>query len=95
MMRNDCLGRARDIINGDRATSYGDAYQNHGCIADLFNAYLSHQRRRQSVISACDVAVLMILGKVARIAHAPDDDSFVDICGYASLAAEMSKSRDD
>jgi len=93
MTRNDCLGRARDIINGDRAASYGDAYQNHKCIADLFNAYLSLPP--QNAISPVDAAMMMILVKVARIAHKPDEDSFVDICGYSALAAEMSRSQND
>ena len=41
-------------------------------------------------IPAVDVAMMMLLVKVARTMERPKDDSFVDIFGYAALAGEMS-----
>jgi hypothetical protein len=38
-----------------------------------------------------DVAHMMILLKVARLMHTGTDDCYVDIAGYAAIAAEMNE----
>ena len=38
MDRNECLNRAGELINGQRAKDYGDAFLNHRRIADFWNA---------------------------------------------------------
>lgn len=86
MKRDNILAEASDLINGDRAVDYGDATLNHMRIAEFWNNYTDHQLK----LSAPDVAIMMILVKVARCMETFKDDSFVDICGYAALAAEMS-----
>lgn len=86
MKRNDILSEAGDLINGDRAADYGDATLNHMRIADFWSCYLD----RQIKFSPSDVAIMMMLVKVARCMESFKDDSFVDICGYSALAAEMS-----
>lgn len=86
MKRDEILDHAGKLINGDRAKDYGDAYLNHQRIADFWNNYLDHSVK----IAPTDVAVMMMLVKIARLMNGWKDDSFVDICGYAALAGEMS-----
>ncbi len=86
MKRDEILVTAGQLINGDRAKDYGDAYLNHMRIADFWNNYLDHD----SKIKPTDVAVMMMLVKIARVMQSYTDDSFVDMCGYAALAGEMS-----
>lgn len=84
MKRDECLDTAKVLVNGDRASDYGDAYENHQRIASLWSTYLSDRP-----LTARDVAHMMILLKVARLMHSGNDDCYVDISGYAALAAEM------
>jgi|TARA_R110002020_G_scaffold336482_1_gene551893 hypothetical protein len=85
MQRNECLEQARNIINGDRAVDYGTASINHRRIADLWGAY------GECTYTPMDVAMMMLLVKVARTMEHSKDDSFIDMCGYAALACEMSE----
>jgi hypothetical protein len=78
--------KAADLVGGDRARTHGDKYENHRNIADLWRAYLGHE------VSPVDVAVMMVLLKVARTktgAHNPDD--YIDMTGYAAIAAELAE----
>jgi|TARA_R110000744_G_scaffold226682_1_gene345057 hypothetical protein len=86
MKRDEILATAGELINGSRAKDYGDAYLNHMRIADFWNNYLDHDIK----MSPTDVAVMMMLVKIARLMNEYKEDSFVDICGYAALAGEMS-----
>jgi|TARA_R110000787_G_scaffold103596_1_gene210214 hypothetical protein len=89
MNRNECLKIAQDLINGDRASDYGDAYLNHARVAALWTTYT---QSRTTALSPVDVAMMMVLMKVARTMENPKNDSFVDIAGYAALASEMAMS---
>lgn len=84
MNRDQLLDEAKSLINGDRADIYGDPTVNHVRIARMWSAYLGHD------ISAHDVAICFILTKVSRLAaSASHMDSYIDIAGYAALAAEF------
>ncbi len=85
MKRDEILGKASELINGDRKEDYGDAYLNHMRIAEFWNNYLDHEIK----LTPTDIAVMMMLVKVARCIHAYKEDSFIDMCGYAALAGEM------
>lgn len=70
------------LVSQDRTQQYGDGDENMWRIAAMWSAYLNHD------VSASDVAAMMILHKVSRIAHKNDEkahDSWIDIAGYASL----------
>ena len=86
MKRDEILHTASELINGDRAKDYGDAYLNHMRIADFWNSYLDHEIK----LTPTDVATMMMLLKIARLINEYKEDSFVDICWYAALAGEMS-----
>lgn len=91
------LQTALELTGGDRAKTHGDKKQNHQNIADLWTAYF---KQNGSIIgdgatltviqfSAHDVAVMMCLLKIARLksgVHNPDN--YVDLAGYAGIAAE-------
>lgn len=91
MDRNECLNRAGELINGQRAKDYGDPFLNHRRIADFWNAYLAE---RNVELNAVDVALMMMMVKTARLMNTWTDDSFVDMSAYAALACEMSQVED-
>ena len=84
MNREQTLATAEELISGDRHREYGPALAQHSRISALWSAYLGHD------VSPVDVAMMMVLLKASRIkAGGPAGDSFIDICGYSALGAEM------
>ena len=78
------LMEAEKCICGQREQDYGSPEDNFKAIADLWSAYLNRD------ISPQDVAMMMILLKVARIKNGGGSgDSYVDIAGYAACAGEI------
>ncbi|QGH80617.1 hypothetical protein SEA_RAHALELUJAH_57 [Mycobacterium phage Rahalelujah] len=85
------LTKAEEIINGQRAQDYGDALENHQRIATLWNAYL-----QKPVVDHNDVAVMMILLKIARfMENGYHQDTVVDIAGYAGVLEKMQLPKED
>jgi hypothetical protein len=84
------LRDALAAVTGERRKAYGDPEQNFATIADLWGAYLRRRGMHPAhpVLTPGDVAQMMILVKVARLAQTPDHrDSMLDIAGYAACAA--------
>lgn len=80
------LERAAQAVASDRNRDYGEPEANFGRIASLWSLWLGRD------ISAPDVAALLLLVKVARLAHNVSHlDSWVDIAGYAACGAEVAK----
>ncbi len=85
------LTTAEELINGQRAKDYGDAKENHERIANLWNAYL----QKPDMITHEDVAVMMILLKIARfMENGYHEDTVVDIAGYAGVLEKMQPPKD-
>jgi len=83
MKREELLQKASDIIRGDRAADYGDAWQNHSRIARIWSEILDLEVKPEQVYM-CMIAV-----KLARLTNTPEHlDSWVDIAGYAALGGE-------
>jgi len=82
---SDFLKKAIELVDGQRAIDYGDKTFNHQNIASLWSAYLGTD------ISAHDVAICMLLVKVARLKNMYTDDCYIDIAGYAGIAGEIDK----
>jgi len=81
------LGKAEEIVNGERQATYGGAFGNHQRIANLWNAYGDGKYQSWQSINPVDVAIMMMLLKVARLEESPShEDSYVDIAGYAEVA---------
>lgn len=90
MKASDMLMHAAELVGGQRAQDYGDKTINHQRIAALWSYWLG-ERGKPCEITAYDVAMMMLMLKVARLMHSPGhQDSHVDIAGYASILEEVS-----
>lgn len=87
-MSQTILMTATDIIKGKRRQDYGAPEDSFSTIARLWNTYLMQCRNGRINVTATDVAMMMVLFKVARTNDVPKVDSLVDICGYAALAGD-------
>ena len=83
MRRYEVLSKASDLINGDREQEHGQPKQNFRRIAKMSSGYLEKD------ITPSDVCVMMVLLKAARLRHKLNDDSFIDMAGYAALGSEV------
>ena len=89
MERKEVLKNAGEIIAGIREDHYGKPENNFQRIATMWNAYLGIESADEG-LTPKDVAAMMILLKVARLAHTNNhDDSWIDIAGYAALGGEV------
>ena len=78
------LRTALKLLSGKRQHEYGNKKENHENIARLWSAYLDHY------ISPHDVAILMVLLKVARAKFGnPSSDTYIDMVGYSAIAGEL------
>lgn len=92
-MNKSVLQEAHEIIYGDREQTYGKPAKNLQTIADMWESYLRARgvwNDAADGLFADDVALMMVLMKVSRLANSPEHrDSLVDICGYAALVERI------
>ena len=90
MNRSECLDKAKEIVNGARQENYGSPEKNFANIALYWSVYLSRD------IKPTDVALMMVLMKLARLENKPNhEDSWIDIAGYAANGAELATVRNE
>lgn len=90
MTRSEILKEAEKCVCGEREQDYGKPENNFKNIAGLWKAYLAAAHPGKfSFLAAKDVAIMMALLKIARIATGENPDSFVDLAGYAACAGEI------
>ena len=82
--REDILEKARQCVCGDRDVQYGSPEESFKRIADYWSLYID------KTISPQDVAIMMILFKVAREENKDKADNWIDIAGYAACGGEVS-----
>lgn len=83
-MTESILQEAQRIIHGQRNKDYGHPRENFKNIADLWAAYLGWE------INPMDVALMMVLMKVARLETGNyHRDSVTDIAGYAGTIERL------
>ena len=82
--REDILEKARQCVCGDRDMQYGSPEESFKRIADYWSLYIDKP------ISPQDVAIMMILFKVAREENKDKADNWIDIAGYAACGGEGS-----
>ena len=88
--RESILDAAKQCVCTDREGQYGSPEDNFALIAKLWSEYLHAATGEEAGISAEDVAVMMCLLKIARIATgAPKADSWIDLAGYAACGGEI------
>jgi hypothetical protein len=88
------LVEADDLINGARQKAYDHPKDNFLRTANLWNALLVDKLVDDARITEEEVALLMILVKMARLQASPDHrDSLVDIAGYAGTYEKVIEAR--
>ena len=91
-IRRQTLEKAIKCVCGERENEYGSPEDNFKTIAKMWNAYLG----MEAGITATDVAMMMALLKIARIATGTaKEDSFVDLAGYAACGAEIAARKEN
>ena len=84
--RKRVLKEAEKCVCGQRENEYGVPEDSFEMIGKLWTVYLDYATK----IDAHDVAAMMALLKIARIAKSPDHmDSWCDLAGYASCGGEI------
>lgn len=91
MKRQKILEEAIQCVTMNRNTQYGSPEDNFKLIGNLWTTYLtSKDKTTKFEISAEDVAIMMSLLKIARIATGGKvEDNYIDLAGYASCAGEI------
>lgn len=88
------LQQAEDTINGPRQTDYGDKLTNFSQISMMVQGLLAPKLLPDSRITPEDIAMIMMLVKMSRLAKTPDHyDSILDIAGYAGCYDHIQKDR--
>lgn len=82
------LAEADALVNTDRQGDYGSPEENFRDIADLWSIYTGHG------ITPEEVAVMMVLLKLARSKNKYTRDNFVDAAGYIKIADYMAEGRE-
>lgn len=86
--REEVLETAMEMVTGSRPDDYGTPENNFARIADLWRAYLG--TKPAASINAADVAAMLALLKIARIASGHGKgDNWVDLAGYAACGGEL------
>ena len=86
MKVKDVLDRAGQVVLVDRQTEYNQVSKTemHSRIAEAWSATLGR------MVTPHEVALCMVQLKVIRAACQPGhEDSYVDMVGYATIAAEI------
>ena len=95
MNRAEILAEAKKCVCGEREQDYGTPENNFTTIGYLWSVYIraAHPELAYVLpingIGAKDVAIMMALLKIARIASGSSSDSYVDLAGYAACAGEI------
>ena len=88
MTREEIIKQVEKCILNDRQNTYGTPEDNFQTIANYWNEYLGI--REYFELSAKDVAVMMLLLKVARMKSSPNHiDNYVDCAGYSIIAGSF------
>jgi hypothetical protein len=97
MKAGEMLKAAIELVDGQRAKDYGDKYDNHERISKLWTMWMWETRHTRYPDAQChikpyDVAMMMLMVKIARLMHSPGHpDSHLDIAGYASILEEIAR----
>lgn len=83
--RTKTLEQASALVNGDRERDYGTPQENFARIAERWSQIVG---RRLEPWEVCHMLADL---KMARLVNGPHRDSFIDLCGYGALAAELTE----
>ena len=90
MKREEILDAAKRCVCGDREQDYGTPERSFQAIANLWADYLQACGVQIDFLEPHDVAAMLALLKIARIAsgHAKEDN-WIDLAGYAACGGEI------
>jgi hypothetical protein len=90
MNRTEILQTANEYITKDRAATHGEAEDSFAQIAAAWTWWLND--RLSAPVTAYDVAMMMVLFKLARAKGNPHHiDNFLDGVGYLAIAGEIAQ----
>jgi hypothetical protein len=95
--RAKLLVEASQLIDGDRNVQYGDPIDDFSLTASMWEDYLrriviTRNTGGEVFLDPHDVAVMMLLVKVSRLAQSPGKkDHWLDIAGYAGCGWECAE----
>ena len=97
LTRKSVLYGAEQCVCHDRESEYGKPEDNFQTISNLWCDYLGKKHPNSNVnIDPHDVAIMMCLLKIARIASGRfKEDSYVDCAGYIAIAGEIASRIDE
>lgn len=88
--RKIILDAAEKCVCQDRLAEYGTPEESFGRIASLWSAYKGVD------FDPFDAAMMLVLLKVSRAKGNPTHtDSYVDLCGYGSIAGELANKEEN
>ena len=87
--RGSILDEAKEVINGERQNHYGDPEDSFALIAEYWSIYLEKN------VTPQDVAMMMVLFKLARESHQHKRDNLVDAAGYLGILGDMCEDGQD
>lgn len=95
--RSEILDTAKKCVCGDREQDYGSPEKSFDAIASMWTSYLYAAGLMENGdptvwkrITPKDVAAMMVLFKMARIATGRfKEDSWIDAAGYAACGGEV------
>jgi len=86
------LDEAKKCVLHDRNATHGDPEDNFKTIAEYWTSYARSIGFKDITFTSKDVAAMMVLMKVSRLATSPEKlDHHVDIAGYAACGAQCAK----
>lgn len=90
--RREMLTEAADLVDGDRNNQYGDPIGDFRTTANMWTAYLQRSNPNAQQLQPHDVAAMMALLKISRIAwHHQKEDSWIDLAGYAACGLDCAE----
>jgi len=90
----DIFDQARAAVDGERQKQYGDPEEHWDTVAAMWQNYIATILERDDdhlEITPADAALMMVLMKLAREAHAHKADNLVDAAGYLLLASRLAE----
>lgn len=92
MERGTVLDEAKKVINGDRQDTYGGPEDSFADISEYWNTYIKRRFGTGPVnLEPKDIAMMMVLFKIAREANQGKRDNLVDAAGYLGIAGDFKK----
>lgn len=101
--RGSVLREAEKVINGERQDVYGSPEDSFKLISEYWNTYLIEVQKKVltkhgfnpsdyklvDLLDKSDVAMMMVLFKIAREANQHKRDNVVDAAGYLGIYGDM------